>query len=243
MNKTQPVTLFIQCLIDGMYPEIGDAIIKLFQKLNIPVDCPSDQTCCGQVAYNSGYQKEAAVAAKRFIRLFENAEVIVCPSGSCVDMVRHNYLALFKEDAVWFKRAQEVSSKIFEFTEYLVDVLGLEDVGARYDGKITYHDSCHLLRNLHVESQPRKLIEHVKGATLVEMQNSDKCCGFGGMFSVKYSDISSAILEDKVNNIIASGADTVVGCDISCLMNIQGMLSRKNVSINTLHIAQLLTSE
>jgi len=243
MDKTQPVTLFIQCLIDGMYPEIGEAVVRLFEKLKIPVDCPLDQTCCGQVAYNSGYQKEARMAAKRFIQLFEKAAVIVCPSGSCVDMVRHNYPALFKDDFPWFKRALSISSKTFELTEYLVDILGIEDIGACFDKKITYHDSCHLLRNLDIAEQPRKLIQHVKGATFIEMKNSDKCCGFGGTFSVKYPDISTAILEEKVDNIIESGADTVVGCDISCLMNIQGMLSRKNVSIKTLHIAQLLAGQ
>lgn len=136
MDKTQPVTLFIQCLIDGMYPEIGEAVVRLFEKLKIPVDCPLDQTCCGQVAYNSGYQKEARMAAKRFIQLFEKAAVIVCPSGSCVDMVRHNYPALFKDDFPWFKRALSISSKTFELTEYLVDILGIEDIGACFDKRL-----------------------------------------------------------------------------------------------------------
>lgn len=138
------------------------------------------------------------------------------------------------------ERAMAVSSKIFELTEYLVDILKIEDVGASFNGTVTYHDSCHLLRNLGVADQPRKLIARVKGARLVEMKNSDKCCGFGGTFAVKYPDISTAILEEKVDNIIASGADAVVGCDISCLMNIQGMLSRRGSSIRTIHIAQLL---
>lgn len=240
MCKNKTVTLFIQCLVDSIYPEVGLAMVRLFENLGIPVECPSDQTCCGQPAFNSGYRGEARVAAKRFIEIFESAEVIVCPSGSCVDMVKHQYPALFDDDPRWQKRAEAVSSKIFELTEYIVDILKIEDVGALFKGKVTYHDSCHLFRNLGIADQPRKLISKVKGIQLVEMKNSDKCCGFGGTFAVKYSDISTAILEEKVDNIIATGADFVVGCDISCLMNIQGMLSRRDSHIKTMHIAQLL---
>lgn len=240
MGQNRTVTLFIQCLVDSIYPEVGLAMVRLFENIGISVDCPSEQTCCGQPAFNSGYRKEARVAAERFIEIFESAEVIVCPSGSCVDMVKHQYPALFENGSIWQKRAMAVSSKIFELTEYLVDILKIEDVGATFNGTVTYHDSCHLLRNLGVADQPRKLIARVKGARLVEMKNSDKCCGFGGTFAVKYPDISTAILEEKVDNIIASGADAVVGCDISCLMNIQGMLSRRGSSIRTIHIAQLL---
>ena len=241
MDKEKNITLFIQCLIDGIYPQAGLAVVQLFEKLGIGVDIPLKQTCCGQPAFNSGYRKEARTAAKRFIEIFESARVIVCPSGSCVDMVKHQYPALFKDGSAWQKRAKKVSGKIFELTEYIVDVLGIEDVGATFPGKVTYHDSCHLFRNLHVADQPRKLIANVKDVELIEMKNSEKCCGFGGTFSVKYPDISAAILEEKVDNIIATGADAVVGCDISCLMNIQGMLSRRNSKIKILHIAELLT--
>lgn len=240
MANDKPVTLFIQCLVDGMYPEVGEAVVRLFENLNIPVDIPIDQTCCGQPAFNSGYRREALIAARRFIEIFEGARVIVCPSGSCVDMVKHQYPFLFKDDPAWQKRALAVSRKIFELTEYIVDVLKIEDVGASFEGRVTYHDSCHLLRNLGVADQPRKLIAKVRGLKLIEMENAQKCCGFGGLFSVKFPDISTAILEEKTANIIAAGADAVVGCDISCLMNIEGMLKRKNVSIKTLHIAQLL---
>jgi L-lactate dehydrogenase complex protein LldE len=240
MGNDKPVTLFIQCLVDGMYPEVGEAVVRLFENLNIPVDIPIDQTCCGQPAFNSGYRREASIAARRFIEIFEKARVIVCPSGSCVDMVKHQYPFLFKDDPAWQRRALAVSHKIFELTEYIVDVLKIEDVGASFEGTVTYHDSCHLLRNLGVADQPRKLIAKVRGAKLIEMENAQKCCGFGGLFSVKFPDISTAILEEKVAYIIAARADAVVGCDISCLMNIEGMLKRKNVSIKTLHIAQLL---
>jgi L-lactate dehydrogenase complex protein LldE len=240
MDENKTVTLFIQCLVDGIYPEVGEAMVHIFRKLGISVTCPTQQTCCGQPAFNSGYRREAKIAAKRFIEIFETADTIVCPSGSCVTMVRHHYVELFKDDASWQQRARHVAGKTYELTEYLVDILGVDDLGAKYGGKVTYHDSCHLLRNLRVREQPRRLLRKVSGAEFVELYDSDRCCGFGGSFSVKYADISAALAEDKVNNIIASGADTVVGCDMGCLMNIQGMLSRKGSDIKTLHIAQIL---
>ena len=243
MNTDQTVTLFIQCLVDGIYPEVGEAVVGIFRKLGVNLTCPTRQTCCGQPAFNSGYQGEARVAAKRFIEIFESAEAIVCPSGSCVTMVRHHYPQLFADDAAWLQRAQDVAAKTFELTEYLVDILGVvDDLGAHYTGVITYHDSCHLLRNLRIKEQPRSLLRKISGAEFVEMNDSDRCCGFGGSFSFKYADISAAMAEDKVSNIIASGADTVVGCDMGCLMNIQGMLSRQESSIRVMHIAELLAS-
>ncbi|MGD8263355.1 MAG: (Fe-S)-binding protein [Desulfobacterales bacterium] len=241
-NPKNTVTLFVQCLVDGIYPEVGEAIFKIFRKLGIQMTCPSDQTCCGQPAFNSGYRREAKSAAKRFIEIFESAEVIVCPSGSCVTMVRHHYPQLFDNDETWLQRARHVAEKTYELTEYLVDILGVEDLGANYAGRITYHDSCHLLRSLRVKDQPRKLLRKVSGAEFVEMYDSDRCCGFGGSFSVKYPDISTAMVADKVKNISDSGADTVVGCDMGCLMNIQGMLNRRGLSVRTLHIAQILAA-
>ena len=242
MNDTKTVTLFIQCLVDGIYPEIGEAMVRIFRKLGISLTCPTKQTCCGQPAFNSGYRREAGVAAQRFISIFETADAIVCPSGSCVTMVRHHYPQLFENDASWLRRARHVAAKTYELTEYLVDILKVDDVGAHYDGTITYHDSCHLLRNLRVKEQPRRLLRKVSGAEFIEMHDSDRCCGFGGSFSFKYADISAAMVEDKVNNIISSGADTVVGCDMGCLMNIQGMLSRKGSPIKSMHIAQILAA-
>ena len=234
------ITLFIQCLVDGIYPEVGEAMARIFHKLGINLICPPRQTCCGQPAFNAGYRREARVAAKRFIDIFETADAIVCPSGSCVTMVRHHYPQLFEKDALWLQRARKVAAKTYELTEYLVDILGVYDLGAHYDGRITYHDSCHLLRNLRILEQPRKLLSKVSGAEFIEMHDSDRCCGFGGSFSVKYADISEAMVSDKVNNIIACGADTVVGCDMGCLMNIEGMLSRKGSDIKIMHIAQIL---
>lgn len=242
ITRQDTATLFIQCLVDGIYPEVGHAVVKIFERLEQPFSIPLEQTCCGQPAFNSGFHKEAAQAAKRFIEIFESASVIVCPSGSCVDMVRHHYPVLFKDNPKWLERAEKISEKTFELTEYLVDVLGVTDMESQFKGRITYHDSCHLSRRLGIKDQPRTLIRSIKGADLVEMEDSNRCCGFGGTFAVKYSDISSAILEDKVNNIIQTNANVVVGCDISCLMNIQGMLSRKKADVQIMHIAQLLAS-
>jgi L-lactate dehydrogenase complex protein LldE len=240
VTAAKTVTLFIQCLVDGIYPEVGIATVRIFRRLGIDLICPTQQTCCGQPAFNSGYRREAQVTARRFIEIFETANAIVCPSGSCVTMVRQHYPELFADDASWRQRAQTVAAKTFELSEYLVDVLGVDDLQAQYHGKITYHDSCHLLRNLRVKEQPRRLLRKVAGAEFVELFDSDRCCGFGGSFSFKYPDISAAMVEDKVNNIIASGADTVVGCDMGCLMNIAGRLSRKGSGIKTMHLAQIL---
>ena len=240
MNNSKTVTLFVQCLVDTIYPEVAQAMVQVFRRLGIEITCPTDQTCCGQPAFNSGYRQSARVAARHFIEVFEGAEQIVCPSGSCVNMVRHHYTDLFQNDPGWLQRAQNLSGRIYEFSEYLVDVLGVEDLGVRFDGKVTYHDSCHLLRGIGVQKQPRQLLAHVLGTELIEMHNSDYCCGFGGAFSIKYPEISNAMVGDKVKNIIDTGADTVVGCDMGCLMNIQGKLSRMGSSIKVMHIAQIL---
>ncbi len=240
MPGRQKATLFIQCLVDVMYPEVGVAMLKIFDKLGIPVDCPTDQTCCGQPAFNAGYRQQAKVAARRFIEIFESKEVIVCPSGSCVAMVRHHYPQLFDGDPRWQRRAEAVAAKTYELSQYLVDVLGIDELGARFSGKLTYHDSCHALRTLGIRQQPRQLIAKVAGAELVEMNESERCCGFGGSFAVKYPDISTAMVADKADQIIATGADAVVGIDISCLMNIQGLLSRRKSPVKSVHIAELL---
>ena len=228
------------CIVDGMYPEVGEAVAGVLQRLGLTITCPADQTCCGQPAFNSGFRKQASIAARRFIDIFEKAPVIVCPSGSCVNMVRHHYPELFRDDPAWLKRSLEVGTKTFEFTQYLVDVLGVDDVGSPYCGTVTYHDSCHLLRGLGIREQPRKLIRSVKGATLIEMDDADRCCGFGGAFSFRYPNISSAIVSDKISRIVQTGADAVVSADMGCLMNISGFLSRKKIAVQSLHIAQVL---
>lgn len=242
MNDANRITLFVQCLVDTLFPEAGEAMVRLFDRLGISMTCPTNQTCCGQPAFNAGYWTEARSAARRFVEIFEGAGPIVCPSGSCVDMVRHHYPTLLKDEPEWLARATAVGERTYELTEYLVDVLGVENVGASFSGRVTYHDSCHLYRNLGIGAQPRKLIANIDGCTLVEMKDAARCCGFGGTFAVNYSDISTAMVEEKVKNIVASGADVVTGCDISCLMNIKGIINRKNYPIQVLHIAQLLAA-
>jgi len=242
MSRPTTVTLFIQCLVDALFPEVGEAMVRIFDRLAIPLIYPENQTCCGQPAYTSGYRHEAASAARRFIDLFEQAGVIVCPSGSCVAMMRQHYPELLKNDPVMHQRALAVGSKTFELSEYLVDVLGLTNLGATFPGAVTYHDSCHLARTLGIREQPRRLLRHVRQLRLVEMANSDTCCGFGGAFSTNYPEISVALVDDKIDHIVQSGADTVVGCDAGCLMNIRGRMIRRGIDIRVMHLAQVLAS-
>ncbi|GAB6905820.1 (Fe-S)-binding protein [Desulfosarcina cetonica] len=239
-QSPQRVSLFIQCVVDSIYPEVAEAMLRIFERLAIVVDYPDGQTCCGQPAFNAGYRDAARQAARHFIEIFEDAPCIVCPSGSCVAMVRHHYAELFADEPAWRTRAAAVAAKTFELTEFLVDVLGVTDLGARWPGRVTYHDSCHLVRTLGVRHQPRQLLAGVHGLELVEMIDSDRCCGFGGTFAVKYPDISTAMVAEKVANILATGAQTVVGCDMVCLMNIEGYLSRHNHAVQVRHIAQIL---
>lgn len=234
------VSLFIQCLVDTMFPKTGEAMMDVFDRFSIPFDYPGGQTCCGQPAFNSGYTRDAAGAARHFIDIFKDAEVIVCPSGSCVHMVRHHYPALFEDDPEMRKKAQAIGEKTFEFTQYLVDVLGITDVKTTCKGTVTYHDSCHLSRGLGISEQPRTLLKNIQGLTFSELKDSDTCCGFGGTFSVHYPEISVAMVDEKIDNILATGADIVTGCDISCLMNIWGRLSRRGENVEVIHIADLL---
>jgi len=234
------VSLFIQCLVDAVWPQVAEAMVHVFERLGLELNCPSGQTCCGQIAFNSGYRREARIAAKHFIEIFKDAETIVSPSGSCVNMIRHHYTGLFNDDPSWRAAAEKVAARTFEFSEFLVDRMGVADVGARFDGRITYHDSCHLLRGLGIQDQPRRLLQHVAGAELVEMKNADYCCGFGGTFAVKYPDISTAMVQDKVEHILNSGARAVIGCDTGCLLNIAGALHRRGLPIQALHLAEIL---
>ena len=238
--KNEKVTLFIQCLVDAVWPHVGEAMVAVLERLGLTLNCPADHTCCGQPAFNSGYTREARAAARRFVEVFEGAGTIVSPSGSCVNMVRHHYPELFREEPAWLERAQAIAARTFEFTEFLVDVLKVEDLGAVRPGRVTYHDSCHLLRGLRVQEQPRRLLRRVSGLELVEMKDCDYCCGFGGAFAIKYPDISGAMVYDKVDKILAAGVDTVVGCDTGCLLNIAGAAARRGLSLKTLHIAEVL---
>ncbi|HXF40177.1 MAG TPA: (Fe-S)-binding protein [Blastocatellia bacterium] len=234
------VSLFITCLIDQFFPEVGISTVRLLRKLGVEVDFPEAQTCCGQPAFNSGYQSEARDLAKRFISIFEESEYVVAPSGSCTSMVRVFYPELLKDEGEWLKRAEALASRTYEFTEFVVNVLGVKDVGVSGEGKVALHQSCHLLRELKVKTEPQALLARVKGIELVELERADQCCGFGGLFSIKYPDISGGILEDKIESIEKSGADVVVACDVGCLMHIGGGLSRGSCHARTMHIAELL---
>lgn len=233
------VSLFIPCLTEHLFPESGIAMVKVLKHFGVDVDYVDDQTCCGQPAFNSGYRKELLPVAERFIELFRDKEYVVAPSGSCVSFVKCFYNELgINED---LKPAlKELCGKIYEFTEFLIDVLKVESFGGEFKHKVTYHDSCHLLRELGIREQPRKLIRSIKGIDFVEMENSDTCCGFGGTFSYKFENVSVAMVEEKCNNIIASGAEYCIGADSSCLMNIEGYLRKNKMNAKTMHIAELL---
>jgi len=234
------VSLFVTCLIDQFFPEVGLSAVRVLRRLGSEVDFPAAQTCCGQPAFNTGYRTEARDLARRFIGIFEDSEYVVAPSGSCISMIRVFYPELFKQEPEWLKKAEELAARSYEFTEFVVNVLGVEDVGASYAGRVALHQSCHLLRELNVSSEPGRLLRAVKGIEIVELERSDSCCGFGGLFSMKYPHISGGILEDKIDSIEKSGADLVVAGDVGCLMHIGGGLSRQARATRTMHIAELL---
>jgi len=218
-------------------------MVKVLRRLGVDLDFLEDQTCCGQPAFNSGFQSDCKVLARRFLSIFDRDEYIVCPSGSCTAMVKIFYMDLFRDDPKLLAVAEKVSSRVFEFSDFVVNVLKREDVGSRFNGKVTYHDSCHLLRELHIKDEPRRLIRSVRGVELIEMKLHDACCGFGGTFSVKYPDISVSILDEKIESIVNTGADTLVSTDMGCLMHIGGVLSRRKVLVKAMHISELLASE
>lgn len=238
------IQLFITCIIDTLYPEMGEAVVSILQKAGVTVSFPPNQTCCGQPAFNAGLRQEARKMAIQTIRAFEGFPgPIVIPSGSCASMIRHAYAELFQDDPIWFPRAVNLAERTYELSEFLVDVLGITDLGAKYDGKITYHSSCHLLRGLGVDKQPRVLLAAVKNAEFVELPDTGDCCGFGGIFSVEHPEISAAMLKRKLNNIDASGASVVVSCDAGCVTNINGGLHRVGMTQRAMHIAELLDQE
>jgi L-lactate dehydrogenase complex protein LldE len=240
------VSLFITCIVDQMYPQVGADMVKLLTRLGVEVTFNPHQTCCGQPAFNMGHRREAREVARHMLEVFEqelqSADYLVAPSGSCVTMVRKFYALLFSDSAQWRERAERVGARVYELSEFLVDVLGVTDVGADFRGKIYYHEACHLLRELGVSSQPRKLLGAVRGAELADSEQAATCCGFGGAFSVMYPHISTAIVAEKISSIERSGADTLIACDVGCLMQIDGLLKRHGSSVRCLHLSELLVS-
>lgn len=229
-----------------MFPEVGVKMVECLTRLGIDVQFNDAQTCCGQPAYNTGYFREARDVARQTLAALEQelttADYVVTPSGSCAAMIKIHFNDLFSADEALRKRAANVANKVVEFTELLTEVLKVEDVGAVFPGRVTYHDSCHLRRELGVVDGPRRLIQAVHGTEFVEMKDADACCGFGGTFSVKYADISRGITEHKVAEVEQSEADTLIACDVSCLMQISGELKRRGSTVRCLHIAELLSS-
>jgi L-lactate dehydrogenase complex protein LldE len=244
MSQSHPkVALFITCLGDQFFPEVGEAAVTVLRRLGADVTFDSAQTCCGQPAFNTGYRDEARAVARRVLDIFDDAEYIVAPSGSCTTMVRVFYPELFAADAGLAARARELGKRFFEFSEFLVKVLKVEDAGASFPHRVTYHDSCHLLRELKIESEPRALLRGVRGLEMVEMQDYKLCCGFGGTFSVKFPEVSVAMGEDKLNAAAECGAEYLVANDSGCLMHLNGLIHRKNLPIRTMHLAEVLAQQ
>ncbi|HZZ77263.1 MAG TPA: (Fe-S)-binding protein [Gemmataceae bacterium] len=233
------LSLFVTCLGDVLRPEVGQATVRLLRRLGHEVDFPADQTCCGQPFYNSGFADLAREQAKRTIDVFDSERIVVVPSGSCAAMVKVEYPHLLAEDERWHQRAKELASRTFELADLLVNLLGVEDVGARYQGKVAYHYACHL-RGLGLAGEVERLLNRVEGLTYVGIDRQDQCCGFGGSFSVRYPQISTAMVTDKVNCIAATGADAVVSTDAGCLMNIGGRMRRLGHKTEVLHLAEIL---
>jgi L-lactate dehydrogenase complex protein LldE len=236
------VSLFIPCFVDQFYPQVGVSMVKVLERLGCEIDYPPGQTCCGQPPFNSGYWSEARAVAQCSLQTFAQSEVVVSASGSCGTMMKVFYPELF-HGAEQEAEARKLASKVHEFSEFLVNVLGVRDVGARFPGTATFHDGCHGLRELGIKREPRELLRHVQGLKLVEMAEAETCCGFGGTFSVKFPAISTAMGEVKCASIAESGAEYVISNDSSCLMQIQGLLDRQHNPIKTMHIAEVLARQ
>ena len=248
LTQPQPkrASLFVTCIIDQLYPEVGVSVVRMLRRCGVEVDFPEGQSCCGQPLYNSGFTQEAKRLALRTLDALEDAEYVVVPSGSCGAMLRVFYLDLFADDPIMAARAESLSGRVYEFTEFLTEVAEVERAGGDESGPaqtVAYHPSCHLLREMEVRDAPRRLLENASGVELTDLPDAEQCCGFGGTFAVKYPHISEQMLADKIDSILASGADTVTACDMGCLMHIGGAVSRRNLPVSVRHVAQILDKE
>jgi len=241
----QPVraSIMITCLGDLFFPEMGVAMVKLLRRLGVTVDFPEGQTCCGMPLFNSGYHADAAAVAARTVKRFERSDHVVVPSGSCAWMVKTEYPGLLKHDPALRSAAESLARRTHELSQFLVEVLGVRSVASTFRGKVTYHDSCHLLRGLGESRWPRTLLASVPGVELVELPGADECCGFGGSFSVRLPAVSTAILDKKLDNVEGTGADCLVACDGGCLMQMGGGLSRRNSRVRAMHLAEVLAGD
>ena len=242
MPRTR-VAFFVTCLIDQFFPQVGESVVKILRRLGVEVTFNPAQICCGQPAFNTGYWDEARMVASKVLNLFDDADYVVCPSGSCTSMVRAYYPELFAADPAALRKCLQLRDRFFEFSEFLVNVLKVEDVGASFPHRVTYHDSCHLLRELGVEQQPRKLLSKVRGIDFVEMEGYKVCCGFGGTFAVKFPEVSAAMGQDKLGFATHTNAEYLVANDSGCLMHLAGMIHRQGLPLKTIHLAEVLARE
>jgi L-lactate dehydrogenase complex protein LldE len=235
------VALFITCLADQFFPHVGESVVKILRRLDVEVTFNPEQTCCGQPAFNSGFRDEARRVARRVIEMYDNADYVVAPSGSCSSMVKVFYPELFEHEPELQRKAHDLQKRFFEFSEFLVKVLKVDDVGASFAHRVTYHDSCHLLRELGVTEAPRQLLRKVKGLELVEMGDYKLCCGFGGTFSVKFPEVSVPMGQDKLRAATETKAEYLVAADGGCLMHLAGLIHRQGAPIKTMHLAEILS--
>jgi len=234
------VSLFITCLSDAVYPRVGEAMVRLLARYGVSVSFPAAQTCCGQPAFNSGHWEEARSSARTLLDAFEDSDFVVSPSGSCTGMIHHYFPKLFEQDPSMRAKAEALAAKTYEFTQFLVQVLGVEDVGAVFPHKVTYHPSCHGSRLLGIKAEPMTLLGNVRGMEIVPLPFAEDCCGFGGTFAVKMCDISGAMVSEKTDHVLETDAEVLVGLDMGCLMNIGGHLKFRGKPVRVMHVAELL---
>jgi len=239
---THRVSLFVTCIVDQLFPNVGMAMAEVLERAGCAVDFPEAQTCCGQPAFNSGFRHEAREVARHFLSVFSKAEYIVVPSGSCTSMITHHFEDIFQKEPASLEASRALKPRVWEFSNFLLEVLGAEDVGAELHEVVTYHDSCHALRELRIKEGPRRLLRHVRGLELREMDIPEECCGFGGTFSVKFDELSGAMARTKIDSVMRTGASTVVSIDSSCLMQLRGALARADLPIRTMHLAEVLAN-
>lgn len=243
MRSASGAALFTSCLVDQLYPRVGEAALAVLHRAGVDAALPPAQTCCGQVAFNDGFRPQARAMARRFLDVFEPYAAIVAPSGSCAAMVRESYPRLVGDDPALAARAGALARRTYELSEYLVSVVGWDDPAARFPHRVAYHPSCHGLRQLGLVEQPLRLLRRVAGLELRPLRNSEECCGFGGMFAVKYAALSSSMLDAKIMAIEDSGAEFVTATDVSCLMHIDGGLRRRGSAVRTIHLAEILAAQ
>jgi L-lactate dehydrogenase complex protein LldE len=237
------VALFVTCLVDQLFPQVGEAAVRVLERAGCGVVFPAAQTCCGQAVFNDGFQADARRLASALLDAFDGADAVVAPSGSCVAMVREWYPRLFRDDPVLAARADALSRRTYELSEFLVRVVRVSDVGARFPAAVAYHSSCHGLRALGLREEPLRLLTAVRDLRVVPLEGTTECCGFGGFFAVKFSELSGAMLASKLDAIEASGADVVTATDVSCLMHIGGGLTRRGSRVRTMHLAEVLAAQ